>query len=427
VKPTPSVKLYWLAGIILAALTFCSRTAVGGSAFIVSLAVASVAYLLAVWELFRTPKIPRRVLFICLALAALLRIPFLITAVGPSDDIARYIWDGRLQKYGYNPYRVIPADRAFARLHTPYTRGLNNPDVPTPYPAGAEIFFRAVTAIHESPFAFKMAFVLCDVGIVLVLFDLLRRSGQESHWVLVYAWHPLVPLNVAGSGHIDILGVLLLLVSAAALRRQRRSIAAIAFGLAVAVKFLPIVLLPLYWRRLRVRDGLLALVAFALPYGPFLKGGRIPIGSLGTFVERFRFNDPLFSLLERTASLQFAAGLAVLAGLVVAAWLRRRPPRCWTDAWAWPMAASLVCAPVIYPWYLLWLLPFLRSVATLPLIVWSISILSTYLVWHLRSFGHAWQVPGWILLLEYGSVAATAAIVLLLRMGRPGTSAAGAK
>jgi len=346
--------------------------------------------------------------------------------VGPDDDIARYLWDGRLQRHGYSPYSVIPRDPAFAWLHTPYTRRLNNPDVPSPYPAGAQLFFRTVTAVHESPFAFKTAFVLCDIAIVLVLLELLRRSGQEAHWVLVYAWHPLLAIDVAGSGHIDILGVLLLLVSAAALGRRWRGIAAITFGLAVAMKFLPIVVAPLYWRRLRIRDALLGALAFGLPYAPFLKGGRIPIGSLATFVQRFRFNDPVFATLERAANPQFAAGLAVLVGLATAAWLRNKPPTYWGDAWAWPLAASLACAPVVYPWYLLWLLPLLRSVPTLPLMIWTVSILSTFLVWHLRSFGHAWQVPGWVLLLEYGSVMLTAAIVSLRRLARPGRSAAAA-
>ena len=84
---------------------------------------------------------------------------------------------------------------------------------------------------------------------------ILRSSGQGAHWVLAFAWNPLLATEVAGSGHIDIVGVLLLLVSVAALGRRWRTVAAVAFGLAVAVKFLPIVLLPLYWRRVRIRDA----------------------------------------------------------------------------------------------------------------------------------------------------------------------------
>ena len=143
-------------------------------------------------------------------------------------------------------------------LHTPETRTLNNPDLPSPYPAGAQLFFRAVTAIQESIFALKVAFVVCEFAIVFVLLDILRRGGQGAHLVLAFAWNPLLAIEVAGSGHIDIVGALLLLVSAAALVRRWRATAAVAFGLAVAVKFLPVVLLPLYWKRVRIRDAALA-------------------------------------------------------------------------------------------------------------------------------------------------------------------------
>ncbi|MBV8867487.1 MAG: hypothetical protein JO210_18965 [Acidobacteriaceae bacterium] len=407
---TAARRLYGLGIIIFAALVTCSRNGVGTPSFLLALAVASTAYLLAVRE-FRIRLFPRQVLFTCLALAALWRIPFLITLPGSDDDIHRYLWDGRVQRLGYNPYSVIPADPAMAKLHTHETRELNNPNVPSPYPAGAQLFFRVVTTIHESIFAFKIAFLVCDVAIVLLLLNALRGSGQGEHWVLVYAWHPLVATNVVGSGHIDIVGVLFLLVSAAALGRRWRMIAAITFGLAVAVKFLPIVLMPLYWRRLRVRDGLLAALFFGLLYVPFLEYDRIPIGSLGIYVQHWRFNDPVFATLELVARPQIVAGLALLIGFVTAGWLRTKPTACWSDNWAWPMAASLACAPVVYPWYLLWLLPFLRSKATLPVLVWTVSILPTYIVWHLRSLGQAWELPGWVVLLEYGSVVIAAAIM----------------
>jgi alpha-1,6-mannosyltransferase len=416
VTTAPWLRLYTLGAIMCGAMVACARipSGFGSPPYLIALALAAVAYLLAVREFFQT-RFPRQVVFACLALSALWRIPFLIMPIGSDDDIHRYLWDGRLQRLGYNPYHVIPADPAVTGLHTPETRGLNNPEVPSPYPAGAQLFFRAVTAISESIFAFKIAFVVCDLAIVLLLNSVLRRSGQGEHWVLAYAWHPLLATNVAGSGHIDILGVLLVLVSAAALGRRWRMLAAIAFGLAVAVKFLPIVLIPLYWRRLRVRDGLLAAIVFALLYVPFLENWRIPIGSLGTYVQKFRFNDPVFATVEQVASPQIVAGLAVLVGLVTAGWLRMKPPACCADEWAWPMAASLVCAPVVYPWYLLWVLPFLRSTSTLPLMIWTVSILATYVVWHLRSLGHPWGVPGWVLLLEYGSVAIAAAMVALRR------------
>ena len=420
-KLTPSRRVYGLGAILLTSLLSVPAISAGWAipASFFHLAVAGLAYLLAIREFFSRPKFPRHVVVVGLVLGRALASSFSLDAARPDDDIHRYLWDGRLQRLGYDPYLVVPSDPAFSGLHTSETRTLNNPDVPSPYPAGAELFFRVVTTIHESTFALKVAFVLCDFAIVLVLLDILRRSRQGMHWVLAYAWHPLLATEVAGSGHIDILGALLLLVSFAALGRRWRSLAAVAFGLAVAVKLLPVVLLPLYWKRVRLPDGVLAIIVVGLLYVPFLKRGSNPLGSLGTYVQNFRFNDPVFATLERVASPQVVAGLAVLVGFLIAIRLRMGSPGLSSDAFVWPMAGSLLCAPVVYPWYLLWMLPFLRSTSTLPIIIWTVSIIPTYLVWHLRTLGCPWSVPGWVTLLEYGSVATAGAIILLRRLTRP--------
>lgn len=420
-KLTASQRLYALGVVLLVALMCCSRNFAdrGGPHFLASLTVAGIAYLLAVREFFSTSRFPRHVIVFGLVLSALWHLQFLRMPSGPDDDIHRYVWDGRLQRLGYNPYIVVPSDPAVRGLHTPETHNLNNPYLPSPYPPGAQLLFRSVTAIRESTFALKAAFVVCDFAILILLLDLLYHNGQAEHWVLAYAWHPLLATEVAGSGHVDIVGALLLLLSAAALVRRWRAVAAVAFGLAVAVKLLPIVLLPLYWKRVRVRDGALAAVVVGLLYVPFLNQGRVPFGSLGTYVHSFRFNDPVFATLERLVAPQVVAGLAVLVGFLTAIWMRKQFVEWSPDAFAWPMAASLLCAPVIYPWYLLWLLPFLRSASTLPILIWTVSIVPTYIVWHLRTLGRPWVLPRWVVPLEYGCVAITAALIAWQRTTSP--------
>ena len=411
-----------LGAILLVALTFCARSFSdrGGPYFMASLAVAGVVYLLAVREFFATPKFSREVVVVGLVLAAVWHIEFLRVPAGADDDIHRYVWDGHLQRLGYNPYLVAPSDPATQGLRTPETRNLNNPDLPSPYPPGAELFFRAVTAIRETTFAMKVAFVICDWLIVFVLLDVLRSTRHGAHLVLAYAWNPLLAIEVAGSGHIDIVGALLLLVSAAALVRRWRTMAAVVLGLAVAVKFLPIVLIPLYWRRVRIRDAVLGAAIVGLLYVPFLNHGHIPIGSLGTYVQSFRFNGPVFAMLDHVASPQLLAGLAVLVGFATATWLRNARPEWAPDALAWPMAAALVCAPAVFPWYLLWLLPFLMSASKLPIIVWTVSIFPTYAMWHWRALGRGWgALPVWVMWVEYGCVAIAAVIAVLRPNLRP--------
>jgi alpha-1,6-mannosyltransferase len=432
-KFTSAPRVYIFGATLCLALTICSRNFSdrGGPYFMASLSVAGIAYLLAIHEFFATSTFSRHVILIGLVVAAAWHIEFLRLPPGADDDIHRYVWDGRLQRLGYNPYLVVPSDPTAKGLHTAETRNLNNPDLPSPYPAGAQLFFRAVTAVHESVYAFKVAFVVCEFAIVLVLLDVLRLTRQGTHLVLVFAWNPLLAIEVAGSGHIDIVGALLLVVSAAALLRRWRTTAAVTLGLAIAVKFLPVVLLPLFWKRIRIRDAAFATVVVALLYLPFLNHSRVPMGSLGTYVKDFRFNGPVFAALHQVAPSPFLAGLAVLAGLATATWYRIRrettelspdqydqPQFAWS-CFALPMAASLFCAPVVFPWYLLWLLPFLTSPSTLMMIVWTVSIIPVYVQWHLRALGRPWAtLPVWTMLVEYGCVAMVGAIVFFRRPRR---------
>jgi hypothetical protein len=375
-------------------------------------ALAGIAYLFAMQEFLATARFRRRVLVVGLVLAAVSHLGFLRLPAGADDDVHRYVWDGRLQRLGYNPYLVVPSDPAVAQLHTRETRSLNNPDLPSPYPAGAQLFFRLVTAIHESTFAFRAAFVLCEVVIVFLLFDLLRQTRRAEHLVLAFAWNPLLAIEVAGSGHIDIVVALLLVLSLTALVRRWMTVAAVTFGLAFSVKLLPIVLLPLYWKRVRIRDAVLAAVVVTTLYVPFVDHGRLPFGSLGTYVQTFRFNGPIFATLARVVPPQLLTGIAVAVGWVTAVYLRRIRPEWSADSFAWPMAATLFFAPVVFPWYLLALMPFLMSFSTLLITIWTVTIGLTYVQWHLRAIGNPWgALPNWIMVVEYGLLAIAAVLM----------------
>ena len=225
----------------------------------------------------RTPdsRLPR-LLVTALLLAVAFRIPPAAAPVGADNDMVRYMYDGRLQRLGYNPFLVMPADPDVASTHTEITRKMPSIRARTPYPAAAQLFFRAVVTIRETPRAMKWALVLCDLLTIAVLVQWLRQTGRSPWLSLAYAWNPLVILEVAHSGHIDALGGLWIAVSAWMLSTGRGMRAAVAFVIAVASKLLPIVLIPLYWKRIRIRDAAVAALVLAALYYPF---GTAPSGS----------------------------------------------------------------------------------------------------------------------------------------------------
>jgi len=299
-----------------------------------------------------------------------------------------------------------------AGTHTAETRRMPSLRTPTPYPPGAQLFFRLVVSIHDSTRAMKAALLVCDLLTIIVLWRWLAFTGRCEWLALAYAWNPLVVLEIAHSGHMDAVGALWITASAYWLARRRTALASIAFVLAVAIKLLPIVLLPLYWRRVRARDGLLGCALFAVLCLMFTRGGALPLGAVPNVVAYIRFNGPVFKFIAELSNPQVAALIAVALGMLAAGWARWRLDAGDPAAWAWPMAIALACAPVIYPWYLLYLTPFLFGVATLPLTAWSFTVMATYVLWHLKRHGGHWVVPGSVVLVEY--VVPLAAVAALL-------------
>jgi alpha-1,6-mannosyltransferase len=394
-----------IAGCILGISFFDRKTY--PLVFIACTAFAGIAYLRSLRLLGRFAGGSNRVLALCLALAAVWRVPLLLRPPTLSTDVYRYVWDGRIQRFGYDPYVVVPGNSAVRHLHTAETLLMNHPDVPTPYPAAAELFFRAVMMVNDSARALKSAIFLCDAALVAVLLRWLASSHRSPWWVLAYAWNPLVALEGAGNGHVDLLGALCLVLTAAALAHGRRTVAAAGFALAVGVKFLPATLAPLFWRRIRLRDAALCVGILAALYIPFLDQGRLPLGSLGDYLAYWRFNAPLYLALERVFPTASLIGVPVSFGFAVALWARWHLGLDSPEAWAWPAAATLLFAPTIYPWYLLWVTPFLFTPRTLPLAVWTVSSLSFY-----------WSLPVWATtVIEYGPVLGIAGWMLAQSVG----------
>jgi alpha-1,6-mannosyltransferase len=411
---------FLLAGAAYTAATYTlviTSAKLGSPLFYGVVGITSAIYAAVLFVVWNRRDAPRPVLMLAFVLAAVVRVPLLLPDVGHDNDMMRYVWDGRVQTLGYNPYHVLPSDPALAHTHNHETGSMPSARARTPYPPAAQLFFRLVVSIHDSSRAMKLAIVLCDLLTLIVVWRWLAATGRNQWLALVYGWSPFVVLEVAHSGHIDALGALWIAACAYWMARQRTTLASIAYVTAVATKLLPIVLLPLFWKRVRLRDAVAGLAALGLFYLPFLWGPGLPVGAVPNVVAHIRFNGPIYLAIAWLSVPAIAAAVAVLAGLAVAAWARQRLDIGHPAAWAWPMAAALVCAPVIYPWYLLYLTPFLVAISTLPLLIWSFSVLGTYLVWFVPAYREPWLVPIWVQILEYGLVI-TAGLVIWSRHRR---------
>lgn len=384
----------------------------GSPIFFIAVAVAVAAYGVALWLIPRT-RVSRRVLMAVGLLAIAMRVPLATVPVGGGSDMFRYVWDARVQRAGLSPYQAIPSNPALAYLHTAETRKMNNVNIPSPYPPGAQVFFLLSTSLFESARAIKAALVACDLATALVLVVWLRSSGRNPLLAIAYAWNPLVVLEIAHSGHIDAAGMFMTALAAYALTRERIAASVLALAAGIAIKFLPIVLIPLWWGRARLKHAALGAGFLAALYLVFIdfSGQTAPVGSVTNMIRGFRFNGPVFKALAAVLTPWGATAAGVVIAMAVAALIRRSRVARDPAAFAWPMAAALVCSPVVYPWYLVWLTPFFISALAWPLVVWSVMILPVYTVWQGLHNGGTWAVPPWMGLVEYAALAICTIVV----------------
>jgi alpha-1,6-mannosyltransferase len=352
--------------------------------FVVVAGVSAAVYLLAVTQVVRRP-VGGRALWMVLAVGAALRVPLIVSPAFLSTDVYRYVWDGRVQAAGINPYLHLPADPALTWLRDDfvYPRISRAEYAPTIYPPAAQMVFAAVALIWSSVTAVKAVIVGFEVLAVLCLLRLLAAAGLPPERVLIYAWNPLPVWDFAGNGHVDAVAIGLLAFGLLMRVRHRDAWAGVALGLATATKFLPAVVAPVFWRRQAGwRTALAAIVTIALIYAVYSSAGVRLLGFLAGYGSEEGYDTGagfwLLAGLVRVVALPDWVGLAykaVAIALVVAAaaWIAfvRRPD----DAVSVCAEAGTIMALVIfaisphYPWYFSWLaVPCV--LAPIPAVLW---------------------------------------------------------
>ena len=297
-----------------------------------------------------------------------------------SDDLYRYLWDGKVLLHGINPYRYSPTAPELAGLRDALWPLINHPDLPTIYPPLCMLFFAASVWIAPTVLVWKLVVTGLDLLAGVAFMRALEARGKPRAWVALYLWHPLVLFEFAGNGHVDAIGLLFLALAFWAWGERKPLVTGVALGLGGMVKFLPWIALPSLWPRLRARWFLIPLVIGAC-YLVFWRRGLSPLGSLGVFVAKWRGNDFLFSVFvaQNATESQLHVAKLVAGGSVVLVWLATLLlRRDWISTLAWTVGAVLLLSPIVHPWYVIWLLPVLFVLPHPAWWVWSLTVFMAY-------------------------------------------------
>lgn len=378
------------------------RTAVAELTGVTAMIVILLAVLLHRGE----KQAPHWPMGLILTVALLIRLPFLTRPPELSDDIYRYLWDGLQLLSGHNPYALAPAAiAASTESLAAIKHAINHPQLVTIYGPAAQLFFALASLLGGTILGFKAALTLVDLGCCFLLCRLLGRLRIPRWKCVLYAWHPLPVLEIAGSGHIEGLGLFFLLAAILSLTRtstaakaEKRTDSFWAAGLfsscGVLVKLFPAVFLPgilLLPRHQKWSGGLIFVTAFLLsslaliaPLYPEIANG---LQTLHTYGATWEFSSVSFRsfrfLLGSSLLARLSAGILFLLGtgwlyVLLHRFLKTCPDELRARAILKTFYAVsllfLFLTPTLHPWYglsLVLLLPFAASPCGLVL-SWSL-------------------------------------------------------
>jgi hypothetical protein len=382
--------LHVLAGIgaVLAALTVVTPfafEAFGDNAFI-ALSIAAGLLTIVATRLIERVR-PDRALWLIFGLGIMLRAYVLLFDPLLSSDIYRYVWDGRVQSAGINPYRYLPTDEALAFLRdgTIFPHINRAATAVTIYPPVAQFFFLIVTRIGENVTTMRLAMLGCEAVTVTLIMLLLRRMNRPVTRVIAYLWHPLPLWEIANSGHVDALMVALMLLGLWIALTGHALRGAVLIAFAALVKPIAAPVLAGIWRLWDPKMPLVVIAAAALCYLPYLSVGWGVLGFLtqGYLTEEgiSAGNDLWLLSLWRlvfgehqgdvVAYVATAALVLLFTGLSVA----RSPDRTIASRLAdinMLLLVTLLLLSPNYPWYFLVVTPFAALCGSAP--TWVVSI-----------------------------------------------------
>jgi alpha-1,6-mannosyltransferase len=309
--------------------------------------------------------------------AILFRIQLLPMEPTLSDDMFRYIWDGRVQAQGISPYRYPPNSpqlRSLREGDRSVWSNINRKSDITVYPPAAQVSFAAIWhLVGDEPTGFKAVFVLGEMIAVVPLLLLLRFFNKPLELSIIYLWSPLLIFEIAHSGHLDALVLPLLALSFWARVQERPWLLGTCLGLATGIKLFPALLLPALIPlsrddrkpALKTMGGFLGVIALSsLPY-------LMMSGNVFAFVPLYL--DQNFNMGMANIAFELAPKLKVdeadlanaitFGGLAVGGLMFLLRPatsgRVALRRCAWIIAWFTLFSQNLFPWYLLWLLPLL--------------------------------------------------------------------
>ncbi len=331
----------------------------------------------------------------------------------PSDDVYRYLWEGKLIAKGISPYIFPPSAtelKAIAATY-PFHGSINHPGITAAYPPLILFLFSLISTLTSSLYTLKATLLFFDIGSIFLLFTILKKRKINLRWALFYAINPLILYSFAGDGHFDSIQTFFLLAALWCHDNKKRRLIFIFAGLAVQAKYVAIVAVPFLIDRDNIKFVPVLILTIMLPYLPFLSEKPLAVfDGIRQFEGNFAFNGSIFSFIRILAGNIKIPGL-ICKFLFIFFWLigfyrlnnlkkniSKNDP---VKGILFAFSCLIIFSPTIHIWYLCWILPFAIIRSTTSWLILSLSACLYYITKSVAWYGGEWSMPIWAQTIEW--------------------------
>lgn len=375
------------------------------------------------WKFFQVQHHNTKIL---LGAAVVFRLLFLFAIPNLSQDFYRFLWDGNLLLEGINPYLQTP-NSYISSGNIPFSgagelydgMGSLSAGNPTSYPPLNQVFFALAAffggkSIMSSVIWLRIFIIAADTGIFYFGRKLLKQLKLPESNIFLYLLNPLIIIELTGNLHFEGLMLFFLLAAVYLLQRQKWLFSALLFSCSVAVKMIPLIFLPLLYRRLGWKKALgyyaVTAMALLLFFLPFLSGTFAEnfFSSINLWFQKFEFNASFYYLIRwigfevKGYNIIAFAGPALAAVVFVSVVILSIPGRNsemknLLTTMMFAMVIYLFMATTLHPWYLA--SPLLLSIFTRYRFVqvWSLLVILSYFAYSKADY----EENLWLIAVEY--------------------------
>ncbi|MDG6907069.1 MAG: DUF2029 domain-containing protein [Nitrososphaerota archaeon] len=293
-----------------------------------------------------------------------------------SWDVFRYYWDGKVLANGINPFMYAPDASQLSFLRDSLWININHKDLWTPYPPFSQLIFVLTYLAWPALASYRIDAVILDLLVVTSLYYALKKMNQPPINALTYGWSPLVIVEMGQSSHNDALSVLMVVLSFLLLLMDRPVLSSLALGLATISKYYPLLLAPLFFRKWGVKGIIVYIGVVVLSYIPFLGAGMRIFNGMMYIANTQLYTSSVFPFFQWIARLmrasnpgQAAQYLDYVIFICIFAFALKKTVLSkdsgTADLWKYSfvvIGALLLLNRALFPWYVVWILPFLSSI-----------------------------------------------------------------